>query len=161
MEKKSTHEGLSEMAMEIVSRKKPPVAKNGKTASKNGHLHHKNGDGQTAVDSAVSKNGNGQIKSGKSSSTRDLEAIDSAHLLSVLMEVKNGNFNVRMPIDRAGLNGKICDTLNEIILTNKKLTQEFTKAQNSIGKEGKLNQRIILPGAQGDWNTGVEALNAL
>jgi len=87
--------------------------------------------------------------------------LDPKELLHILMEVKNGNFNVRMPIDKYGIDGKICDTLNDIISINKKLTQEFTKAQISIGKEGKLNQRISLSGAQGDWNTGVEALNAL
>jgi HAMP domain-containing protein/signal transduction histidine kinase/DNA-binding response OmpR family regulator len=87
--------------------------------------------------------------------------LDQKELLQILMEVKNGNFNVRMPIDKYGIDGKICDTLNDIIYINKKLTQEFTKARVSIGKEGKLNQRINLAGAQGDWNTGVEALNAL
>lgn len=84
-----------------------------------------------------------------------------SELLTVLMEIKGGNFNVKLPADRIGIEGKICDTVNEIIQINQKLTQEFTKAQTSIGKEGKLNQRIHLPGAQGDWNTGVEALNAL
>ncbi|MES2681592.1 MAG: HAMP domain-containing protein [Bacteroidota bacterium] len=89
------------------------------------------------------------------------EVIDPIELLDILTEVKNGNFSVKMPIDKEGINGKICDVLNDIISTNKKLTQEFTKAQKSIGKEGKLNQRIVLVGAQGDWSTGVEALNAL
>ncbi len=89
------------------------------------------------------------------------EVLNSAQLLDILMEVKNGNFNVKMPSDRSGINGKICDTLNDIIGINKKLTQEFIKAQKSIGKEGKLNQRISLVGVQGDWSTGVESLNAL
>ncbi len=89
------------------------------------------------------------------------ESVDAVELLNILTEIKNGNFNVKMPINNVGLSGKISDTLNEIISNNKKLIKEFTKAQQSIGKEGKLNQRIILPNAQGDWKTGVEALNAL
>src|SRR5689334_19991645 len=44
------------------------------------------------------------------------EEIDMRALLYVLNEVKNGNFSVRMPIDQVGVSGKICDTLNEIIL---------------------------------------------
>jgi HAMP domain-containing protein/signal transduction histidine kinase/CheY-like chemotaxis protein len=87
--------------------------------------------------------------------------LDAAKLLQTLMEIKHGNFNVRMPVDKTGINGKICDTLNEIIFINRKMNQEFIKAQNSIGKEGKLNQRIVLAGAQGDWSTGVEALNTM
>ena len=46
------------------------------------------------------------------------QEIDSRYLFEILMEVKNGNFNVRMPIDQTGLSGKICDTLNDIISLN-------------------------------------------
>ena len=53
------------------------------------------------------------------------ETIDAKYLLEILTKVKNGNFNVRMPIDQTGLNGKICDTLNDIISLNNKMMQEF------------------------------------
>jgi HAMP domain-containing protein/signal transduction histidine kinase/CheY-like chemotaxis protein len=82
-------------------------------------------------------------------------------LLRVLVEVKNGNFNIRMPIDQTGINGKICDTLNEIISQNEKLMIEFTKAGNAIGKQGKLTQRIDIANAKGSWGTGIDALNGL
>src|SRR5690349_17121175 len=87
--------------------------------------------------------------------------LDASELLQVLTQVKNGNFNVRMPIDQVGLSGKICDTLNEIISLNEKMMLEFTRAGNTIGKQGKLNQRIELPNARGAWRTGVESLNIL
>lgn len=74
--------------------------------------------------------------------------IDDREFLKVLVEVKNGNFSVRMPIDQIGLSGKICDTLNEIISINEKMMQEFTRAGNTIGKQGKLTQRIELPAAK-------------
>ena len=86
---------------------------------------------------------------------------DSKQLLKVLMEVKNGNFSVRMPIDEVGLNGKICDTLNDIISLNERMMYEFTKAGNIIGKQGKLTQRIEVPNAKGQWGTGVDSLNTL
>src|SRR5262245_955608 len=63
------------------------------------------------------------------------ETFNSKLLLKVLMEVKNGNFSVRMPIDEIGLNGKICDTMNEIITLNERMMLEFTKAGNIIGKQ--------------------------
>ena len=87
--------------------------------------------------------------------------LDLKDLLRVLVEVKNGNFAVRLPIDQVGLSGKICDTFNEIISMNEKMMQEFTRAGNTIGKQGKLTQRIELPSAKGAWSTGVESLNAL
>jgi HAMP domain-containing protein/signal transduction histidine kinase/CheY-like chemotaxis protein len=82
-------------------------------------------------------------------------------LLRVLTEVRNGNFKVRMPIDQVGMTGKICDTLNEVISLNERMMEEFTKAGNTIGKQGKLMQRIELPSAKGSWSTGVESLNSL
>src|SRR5688572_7517404 len=64
--------------------------------------------------------------------------VDNRDLLRVLTEVRNGNFAVRMPFDQVGLSGKICDTLNDIISINEKMMQEFTRAGNTIGKQGKL-----------------------
>ncbi|HLP49699.1 MAG TPA: HAMP domain-containing protein, partial [Chitinophagales bacterium] len=89
------------------------------------------------------------------------DKIDQRELLRVLTEVRNGNFNVRLPIDQVGVSGKICDTLNDIIGMNQKMMYEFTAAGNTIGKKGKLTQRIQLPEAKGDWKTGVESLNTL
>jgi hypothetical protein len=51
--------------------------------------------------------------------------LDSKQLLRVLSEVKNGNFDVRMPIDEIGISGKICDTLNDIIILNATLVEEL------------------------------------
>jgi HAMP domain-containing protein/signal transduction histidine kinase/CheY-like chemotaxis protein len=87
--------------------------------------------------------------------------LDSRELLRVLTEVKNGNFAVRMPVDQVGVSGKICDTLNDIIGMNERLTEEFTRAANTIGKQGKLTERIQIPEARGSWSKGVDSLNVL
>src|SRR5689334_20517696 len=81
--------------------------------------------------------------------------LDNRELLRVLSEVRNGNFTARMPFDQIGLSGKICDTLNDIISLNEKMVQEFMRAGNTIGKQGKLTQRIQIPDAKGSWSTGV------
>ena len=88
-------------------------------------------------------------------------SIDAKELLNILLEVRDGNFDVKMPINKVGISGKVCDALNEIISKNKKLVKEFSRARNTIGKEGKLNQRIVLSDAQGEWKNGVEDLNSL
>src|ERR1700741_3677310 len=87
------------------------------------------------------------------------DVLDHRELLHVLTQVKNGNFSVRMPIDQVGLSGKICDTLNDIIELNEKMMKEFTRAGNSIGKQGKLTQRVELPNARGAWSAGMDSLN--
>ncbi len=82
-------------------------------------------------------------------------------LFEILSEVKNGNFSVRMPLDETGLYGKICDTLNEIIDMNHRMTLEFSRASNTIGKQGKLTQRLELPGARGSWQNSIDSCNTL
>jgi len=87
--------------------------------------------------------------------------VPEKELLRILLEVRNGNFDVRMPIDQVGVSGKICDTLNEIIFMNQKMTEEFTRASKTIGKQGKLTHRIEVPFAKGSWSTSVDSLNTL
>ncbi|TMI69964.1 MAG: hybrid sensor histidine kinase/response regulator, partial [Bacteroidetes bacterium] len=83
-------------------------------------------------------------------------------LLKVLSEMRHGNFGVRMPIDKVGLGGKICDTLNEILLLNEALVEELTQARNTIGKQGHLNHRVSLPKyAKGSWSTASDSINSL
>src|SRR5437868_10574209 len=81
---------------------------------------------ETTADSATSKKSqykkNQKIKPGI---LQVQDELDSTELLQVLAEVKNGNFSVRMPIDKIGISGKICDTLNEIISLNEILVQEL------------------------------------
>src|SRR6187455_486558 len=103
--------------------------------------------------------GNKQHKNGNSSS---IDEIDNYELLRLLLEVKEGNFSVRMPGDKLGISGKICDTLNGIIQLNEALVEELTKARNTIGLKGHLNHRVELPRfAKGSWASGVESINSL
>jgi len=107
---------------------------------------------------------NGKTKA-KEKKTQDVEFsddLDMRELLRVLSEMRHGNFSVRMPIDRLGLSGKICDTLNEIILLNETLVDELTQASNTIGKQGHLNHRVALPKyAKGSWRTASDSINSL
>jgi HAMP domain-containing protein len=118
----------------------------------NGHSQNKNGN---------NKKTNTESKTSKSFSKEDSE-LDVKNLLRVLSEVKNGNFAVRMPIDEVGISGKICDTLNDIIVLNATLVEELNLARNIIGNKGKLNHRVELPrSARGSWNSAVESINTL
>lgn len=93
--------------------------------------------------------------------TQENDSLDATELLKILIEIKNGNFDLRMPSDNGGLSGKIAATINEIITNNKKLIEQLANAQNNIGKEGSLHHRIVFPEAQGEWKSGVDSLNLL
>src|ERR1700751_2064534 len=87
--------------------------------------------------------------------------LDNKELLKVLREVKAGNFSVRMPNDKIGVSGKVCETLNEIIEFNEKMMQEFMRAEKVIGKQGKIAERIPTLRSKGSWGRGVESINTL
>ena len=122
-------------------------------------------DNAVIVKKRTSKsNGTAVTTNGKihSDSLQFQDGFHNHELLHVLGEVRNGNFSVRMPIDRVGISGKICDTFNEIISLNETLVQELNVARNTIGKQGKLNHRVELPrSSKGSWNTAVDSINSL
>jgi len=41
------------------------------------------------------------------------KSLDTKLLLEALVGLKNGDFSVRLPVDWAGVDGKIADTFNE------------------------------------------------
>src|ERR1700704_6729637 len=79
------------------------------------------------------------------------ESLDLKELLKVLSMVKNGKLDVRMPVTQAGINGRICEVLNDIIDMNQRLVAEISSAEITIGKKGNLAKRIELPDARGEW----------
>jgi len=91
----------------------------------------------------------------------DDDALDLKELLKILSLVKNGKLDVRMPVTQAGINGRICEVLNDIIDMNERLVAEISSAEITIGKKGNLSKRIELPDAKGEWAGGVISLNNL
>jgi hypothetical protein len=120
-------------------------------------------DGANGADTIKkkAKNGNGHLIREPQLHNTTIDSLDFKEMLGVLTEVKNGNFKVRMPFDQIGLSGKICDTLNEIISLNEEMMLEFTRAGNTIGKQGKLTQRIEMPSSKGSWGTGINSLKCI
>ncbi len=101
-----------------------------------------------------------KVDSAKTSTLKEEVFIDP-ELYKMLLRVKNGDFSVRFPVDKTGLAGKFCDTLNGIIEMNEHLVSEITQARDMIGKKGKFTKRIEMPGARGSWHVCAESVNNL
>ncbi len=82
-------------------------------------------------------------------------------LLKTLIAFKNGDLTVRMPVDQEGLEGKIADTLNEIIAMNQRMVSEFDRISRAVGKDGKISQRASIGQAAGSWAECIESVNGL
>jgi HAMP domain-containing protein/signal transduction histidine kinase/DNA-binding response OmpR family regulator len=85
----------------------------------------------------------------------------SKALLEALFLLRDGDFSVRLPNDLIGIDGKIADVFNDIAAVSERRARETARVSHAVGKEGKLKQRMAVPGAIGGWADEVAAVNTL
>ncbi|MGJ7512538.1 hypothetical protein [Variovorax sp. GT1P44] len=92
-----------------------------------------------------------------------LEAAEarSRQILASIKAFSKGDFRARLPGDWPGTDGHIAESFNHTIAQAEHFTQEFARLSVTVGKEGRLSQRIAAPGALGSWAAQVDALNRL
>jgi hypothetical protein len=73
----------------------------------------------------------------------------SKRLLSAMLAFRDGDFAARMPNDLTGVDGKIADAFNEIATLSERRARETSRVSRAVGKEGKLKQRMNVPGGRG------------
>ena len=82
-------------------------------------------------------------------------------ILQALIAFRDGDFTARLPTHWSGTDGLIAQAFNQSIAQEDRITQEVARLSVRVGKEGRLKQRISLPGAVGAWASKVEAMNTL
>src|SRR5262245_49876029 len=78
------------------------------------------------------------------SDNRDDRSV-SHQLLMAMLAFRDGDFAVRLPSDLTGLDGKIADAFNDVIAVSERRARETARISRSVGKEGKLKQRMVVP----------------
>src|SRR3984957_21358138 len=81
-------------------------------------------------------------------------------LLQALTALKKGQPNVRLPAEWTGVAGKVADAFNEVVEINEQLAAELARLRRSVGKEGKLSQRLSLGNVGGFWQGSVRVAKA-
>jgi HAMP domain-containing protein/signal transduction histidine kinase/CheY-like chemotaxis protein len=82
-------------------------------------------------------------------------------LLLALQRVRDGDFSVRLPGDWTGLYGKVADTFNEIVHSNRRLADELTRVGESVGKLGRTRERVRADRRSGAWGEMEGSVNTL
>jgi HAMP domain-containing protein len=82
-------------------------------------------------------------------------------LLAALTAFRDGDFSWRLPLDWAGTEGRIAETFNQVIAHEDRISREIERLRVTVGRDGRLSQRMSLPGAVGQWATKVAAFNTL
>src|SRR5439155_22894945 len=86
---------------------------------------------------------------------------NSRQLLRALFAARNGDFSVRLPADWIGVDGKIADAFNDIMVANETMARELERVSRVVGKEGKIGQRASFSSSRGAWRRMEESVNTL
>src|SRR3954462_3074992 len=87
--------------------------------------------------------------------------LDRAELLKALRQFKRGDFTVRMPLNLTGIDGEIAQAFNDVVELEEAKAAEIARVAELVGKEGRFNHRMTLPGATGAWADVIGSINAL
>ncbi len=97
----------------------------------------------------------------RSTSTEDFAHGRWRQLHVAMVAFRNGDFSVRLPSDWDGIEGGVAEAFNQTIAQKQRISAEFTRLSETVGKEGRLKQRMTLPGAVGGWAGDADSINTL
>ena len=82
-------------------------------------------------------------------------------ILTAMLSFREGDFSIRLPMEWSGIDGRIAEAFNQTIAHEDRISREITRLSVTVGKEGRLQQRLSLPAAAGGWYEKVESINTL
>ena len=90
-----------------------------------------------------------------------VQDIDPGRILEALVRLRQGDTDVRLPLDWPGLWGRVADAFNEVVAHHLRLRHDLTRLSHVVGKEGRLKERARVPECAGFWTESAEAVNSL
>src|SRR5271157_4921084 len=93
--------------------------------------------------------------------TEELAEARSRQILKAILAFRDGDFSARLPADWPGIDGRIAEAFNQTIGREEIISSEVRRLSATVGKEGRLKQRMSLPGAVGDWAVKADSINTL
>src|SRR5215468_10259540 len=101
-----------------------------------------------------------QAKANRPTQKVSLEA-RSKRILAAMVAFRDGNFSARLPSDWEGIDGRIAAAFNQGVSHEDQVSREIARLSRTVGLEGRLKQRMSVPGASGGWAAKVDGFNTL
>src|ERR1700722_12154237 len=99
----------------------------------------------------ASVNGNGRLTDSKALRVSSDKAGEARLrlILGAMVAFRDGDFSVRLPVDWAETEGLIAGAFNQVIAQKERISAELTRLSETVGKHGRLKQRMTLTGSIG------------
>ena len=112
---------------------------------------------------ATPARGNGPSPKTERSRTRTEEPPEAQirQILAAMDAFRDGDFSVRLPTNWSNTNARLSAAFNQTIAQKQRMSEEVVRLTESVGKQGRLRQRISLPGGIGGWAAEADAVNTL
>src|SRR3984893_2926393 len=82
-------------------------------------------------------------------------------LLHALLAVRDGDFSVLLPGDWTGIQGKVADTFNQIVMSNARMASELKRVGDVVGRQGQTRHRVKVGQSSGAWGEMEGSVNTL
>src|ERR1700723_1637487 len=109
----------------------------------------------------ASSSGNGKHRKRELRSGANNSEARSQMLLAAMMAFRDGDFSRRLPVNWVGTEGRIAEAFNQCIAHEDRIAREVERLSVTVGRDGRLKQRMSVPGAIGQWATKVDSINTL
>ncbi|MFI6645052.1 HAMP domain-containing protein [Streptomyces sp. NPDC050504] len=93
--------------------------------------------------------------------TTEVDTAALNRLLTGLVAMRDGNFRRRLTVSGDGVMAEIAAVFNEVADRKLHLTGELARVRRTVGREGKLAERLEPGPSEGAWAAAIEAANAL
>ena len=114
----------------------------------------KDGDGQQQHDSVT-------VLDGESVDLGTDNKAQLTSLLNALKAVREGDFSIRLPVQKDGVMGEIAGVFNDVIGLNESMANEIIRVSKVVGEEGQMIERVSTGAVNGMWASQIDSVNAL
>jgi HAMP domain-containing protein/CheY-like chemotaxis protein/signal transduction histidine kinase len=139
----------------------PPISNGGETAGDGARGKRSAGARRRASHAEVEVPLSPPRKSRPSRNRRTSREQSLNRLLAGLRSVNAGDFTVQLAANGDPLMADVIEVFNSVVLKQNRLVDEITRVSNSVGREGKMGDRVVMTGSAGQWATAVDSVNSM
>ncbi|MFN2399594.1 MAG: HAMP domain-containing protein [Gemmatimonadaceae bacterium] len=98
---------------------------------------------------------------GRGSAAKNGRKTELRRLLRALLDLRSGDFSVRLPETDDPMMADIFDAFNDVADLDERTAVELSRIATTVGREGQMDDRASIGPVQGGWATRIASVNTL